>query len=182
MTRAAWRSITASASRGCAATIAGTPRLRMPAFSAAIFAERVAEMLGMIERDRRDHGGERALDHVGGIEPAAEPDFEQQHVGRMAREQQEARRGRDLEHGDRRAGIDALAFGERAASSSSDDQPAFALRAEPEALVEAHEMRRGVDVHAQSPAASRIARMKAMVEPLPLVPATWMTGGSSRSG
>ncbi len=32
------------------------------------------------------------------------------------------------------------------------------------------------------PPASRIARMNAMVEPLPLVPATWITGGRRRSG
>ena len=39
-----------------------------------------------------------------------------------------------------------------------------------DALVEAHQMRRGVDVHAQ-PAASAMARRKAQVLPLPLVPA-----------
>jgi hypothetical protein len=36
-------------------------------------------------------------------------------------------------------------------------------------------------VHALA-GASSIARMKAVVEPLPLVPATWITGGSRRSG
>ena len=71
--------------------------------------ERVAEKFEMIDRHRRDHAGERLLDHVGGVEPAAEADFEQQHVGRMAREQQKRRRGLDLEHRDRLAGIDALA-------------------------------------------------------------------------
>ena len=30
------------------------------------------------------------LDHIGRVEPAAEADFEQQHVGRMAREQHQA--------------------------------------------------------------------------------------------
>ena len=53
-------------------------------------ADGIAEMLGMIERDRRDHGGERAVDDIGGVEPSAQPDFEQQHVGRMAREQASA--------------------------------------------------------------------------------------------
>ena len=85
----------------------------MPAFSAAIFVERVAEEFHVIDRHRRDDAGQRLVDHVGGVEPAAEADFEQQHIGRMPREQQEGRRGRDLEHGDRRAGVGALAFLQR---------------------------------------------------------------------
>src|SRR5690349_19341301 len=32
----------------------------------------VAEKLGVVERYRRDHGCEWMLDHVGGVEPAAE--------------------------------------------------------------------------------------------------------------
>ena len=85
----------------------------MPAFSAGDLADGVAEVLGMVERHRRDHGGERAIDDIGGVKPAAEPDFEQQHVGRMAREQTATRRRGDLEHGDRRTGIGAFAFGQR---------------------------------------------------------------------
>ena len=54
--------------------------------------ERVAEKFAVIERQPRDDAGERALDDIGGVEPAAEPDFEQQHVGRMAREQTETPR------------------------------------------------------------------------------------------
>ena len=43
--------------------------------------ERVAEIFGVIERHRRYHADQRALDHIGCIEPAAEADFEQQKVG-----------------------------------------------------------------------------------------------------
>ena len=49
------------------------------------------------------------------------------------------------------------------------------------ALVEVDEVRRGVDVHALAQA-SAMARTKAISEPLPLVPATWTTGGRRRSG
>ena len=73
----------------------------MPAFSAAIFSivsprkSTWSSDTGVITL------ASGLLDHVGGVEPAAEADFEQQHVGRMAREQQERRRRGDLEHGDR---------------------------------------------------------------------------------
>ena len=67
-------------------------------------------------------GGERLLDHVGGVEPPAEPDLQQQHVGGMAREQQQAGRGRDLEHRDRRAAVGALAFRQRGGQFVVGDQ------------------------------------------------------------
>ena len=102
----------------------------------------------MIDRDARDHGRQRLLDHIGRVEPAAEADFQQQHVGRMAREQQQADRGGDLEHGDRGAGIGALAFLHGRRQFVVGNQPAFAWRAEAKALVEAHQMRRGVDMRA----------------------------------
>jgi hypothetical protein len=111
--------------------------------------DRVAQELGVVERHRRDNGGERALDHVGGIEPAAEAHFEQQHVGRVAREQQKRRRGLDLEHGDRLRPVDGLAFPQRPSEVIIGHQHAATLAAEPEALVETDEMRRGVDVDAQ---------------------------------
>ena len=59
------------------------------------------------------------VDHIGGVEPAAETDFQQHDIGRMLREQTERRRGLDLEKRDRRAGIDALAMLQHAARSSS---------------------------------------------------------------
>ena len=41
------------------------------------FFDRVAEEVAMVERQARDHARQRALDDVGGVEPAAEPDFEE---------------------------------------------------------------------------------------------------------
>ena len=126
--RFACRSITAAASAACSAQITGTPRLMMPAFSAAIFGQRVAEKFGVIDADRRDDAGQRLVDHVGGVEPAAEADFEQHHIGRMLREQTERRGGLDFEHGDRLAGIDALAMQQRVAQFVVADQDAAAGR------------------------------------------------------
>ena len=88
--------------------------------------ESVAEVLGMVERDRGDHASPAGARYVGGIEPAAQADLEQQRVGRMAREQQEGGGGRDLEHGDRRAGIGALAFLEHGAELLVGGQPSAA--------------------------------------------------------
>ena len=50
--------------------------------------ERIAQKVGMIDRDASDDGRERMIDHIGRVQAAAESDFHQQHVGRMAREQQ----------------------------------------------------------------------------------------------
>ena len=77
--------------------------------------QRVAEKFGVIHADRRDDGRQRRLDHIGGIEPAAETDFEQHDIGRMPREQTERRGGLDLEDRDRLAFVGALAMFERAA-------------------------------------------------------------------
>ncbi len=52
--------------------------------------------------------------------------------------------GDHLEHGDRRAGVHPLHLGERVEQRRVGDE----LAGEPDALVEAHQMRRGVDVHA----------------------------------
>ena len=64
----------------------------------------------MVDGDRRDHAGKRMTDHIGGIEPAAETHFQQQHVGGMARKQQQTGGGGDLEDGDGRPGIGLFAF------------------------------------------------------------------------
>src|SRR5262249_13427185 len=98
-------------------------------------ADGIAEMFGVIERYRRDHGGKRALDDIGGIKPSAQADFEQQHVGWTAREQQQPRRRRDLEYGDGRARVDALAFVERARELLVRSEAPLARGAEPKALV-----------------------------------------------
>ena len=76
-------------------------------------AQRIAEMLGVVERHRRNDGRQRVIDHIGRVEPSAHSDLEQQHVRAMACKEEKRGRRRDLEHGDGRAGIDALAFAER---------------------------------------------------------------------
>ena len=96
------------------------------AFSPAIGGQRVAEKLGVVHADRRDHGRQRRVDHVGGVQPSAKADFQQHHVGRMLREQAKGRRGLDLENGDRRAGIGPLAMFERRAQFVIADQHAAA--------------------------------------------------------
>jgi hypothetical protein len=60
----------------------------------------------VVDRHRGDHRGERRRDDVGGVEPAAEADLEQENVGRMTREQIEGGGRRDLELGDRPAVVD----------------------------------------------------------------------------
>ena len=146
--RPACRSITASASRTWLAITAGTPRLRMPAFSAAICFDGVAEEIAMIDRHRRDDAHKRTLDHIGGVEPAAEPDFEKQNVGGMAREQKKRRGGLDLEHRDRRVAVPGFAFGQRLGQRGIVDELAAALAADAKALVEVDQIGRGIDVHA----------------------------------
>src|SRR5262249_29387561 len=54
------------------------------------------------------------------------------------------------EYGDGCTRIDTLAFAERVGELLVGNEAAFALGAKSKALVEAHEVRRGIDVHAQS--------------------------------
>ena len=67
----------------------------------------------MIHRHARDHAGQRPLDDIGGVKTAAEPDFEEQNVRRMAREQEKRRRRLDFKNRDRRAAILGFAFDKR---------------------------------------------------------------------
>ena len=107
-----------------------------------------AEIFGVVERNRRNHSGKRALNYVGGVEPPAHADFEQQHIGGMAREQHKADGSGNFEHRDRRSGIGALTLFQRARQFGIRHQLAAIWTGQPEALVEAHQMRRGVNVHA----------------------------------
>ncbi len=102
----------------------------------------------MVQRHRGDDARERALDHIRRVEAAAQPHFEQQRVGGMASEQQKGGGGLDFEDGDRRCAVPALAEFERLGELAVADQHAAAGAAEPEALIDAHEIGRGVDVHA----------------------------------
>jgi hypothetical protein len=106
--------------------------------------ERIAEELHVIERDRHDDGGQRRRDHVGGVEFAAKAGLQQQDVGLHAREDEEGGDRRDLEEGDRIAAIGALAFFDQI-----DQRLLFDQRAgDADALMEAHQVRRGIDMHA----------------------------------
>jgi len=99
----------------------------------------------------------------------------------VAGEDVEGGGGGDLELRDRPPGIDLLDLDQRIGQFVLVDEMAAAGIAKADALVEADEMGRGIDV-TRLPAASSTARMNAVVEPLPLVPAIWMTGASRRSG
>ena len=105
----------------------------------------------MIERDRRDDGERRALEDVRRVEAAAEPDLEQEHVGRVLGEGEERRRRRDLELGDVVVAVARLRAGQHVDQRVLADRVRLAAGAgELDALVEAHQMRRGVDVHARA--------------------------------
>ena len=111
-------------------------------------SEILAQIIGVIERDRRDDARERPVDHVGSVEAAAETDFKQENVGGMAREQQQTGRRGDFEHGDRRAAIPVLAFGQDGIQFGIRDKLPAAGGRETKAFVETHQMRRGIDVDA----------------------------------
>ena len=105
--------------------------------------ELVAEKARMVVTDRRD-GRQNGLDHVGAVEAAAHADLDDAELGRHAREGQERERGGDVEEGDRRVAVGLLALGQQLVEHVVLDQ----LAGDADALVEAHEMRRGIDVDA----------------------------------
>ena len=96
----------------------------------------------MIERKGGDGRNQRPLDNIGRIEPSAEPDLEQAGIGRRAREREDRGRGGDLE----KAGFDAAAgvqdLGKQLFQSLVVDQ----LAGDPDALVEADQVRAGEGV------------------------------------
>ena len=104
----------------------------------------------MVHADRRDHAGQWFFDRVGGVEPSAEADFQQQGVGRVLREHNECGCGLDLEHGDRRAGVRPLAALQRILQFVVADENAATGAAEPNTFVEPHQIGRGVGVDAQT--------------------------------
>ena len=83
-------------------------RLDDPGFLGRDAGEAVAEEFPVVDRDRGDGAGSRPLDHVGRVTPAAEPDLQDAEISRILGEEQEGGGGDDLEHGDRRAGVDPL--------------------------------------------------------------------------
>ena len=67
---------------------------------------------------------ERALDHIGRVEPAAEADFQQHHVGGWRENSTKGGRRFHLEHGDRRAVGRPLAFRQHGGELGIGDQSA----------------------------------------------------------
>ena len=105
--------------------------------------ELVAQESGVVVADRRD-GRESRFDHVGAVEAAAHADLDDAKVGRHARESEIGQRRGDVEEGDRRVAVGLLALGQHLVELVIVDQSA----GNADALVEAHEMGRGVDVDA----------------------------------
>ena len=68
----------------------------------------VAEERLVVHRQGGDGAGRGCSQHVGGVEPAAEPDLDDREVGGRFGEQQEGAGGQHLEHGDGRTGVDRL--------------------------------------------------------------------------
>ena len=129
-----------------AAHHAGHAALDDPGLLAGDLGHGVAQELGVVDRDGGDRGERGARDDVGGVEPAAEAHLQERVVRRSPREGQERGAGGDLEVGDGGAGVDGLALVERVEQRVLGDE--LARDAHP--LVEAHQMRRGVGVHAQA--------------------------------
>ena len=181
----ACRAITAAASGGSGAAHHRMPGLMMPAFSKAIAPSVVAELRLVIEGDRRDGGGDRR-DDVGGVETAAEPDFEHRDVDTpRARKSSNAIA---VAHSKNVGGAVKRACARRSRSTDVADVAA-ARRVRPgrpravdrEPLFEALEMRRGVAAE-RWPAARSAASTIAVTDPLPLVPATRTVGRRARDG
>ena len=140
--------------------------------------QRLAKVEAVVERDRGDGAQPGPGEDVGGVEAPAQADLEQHHIGGLAGEGQKRGGGGDLEEGDRFGAVRALAFlQERDQAVLGDDgrrSCGYARRSGPGAArcTPARGARRP----------SRMARRKAISEPLPLVPATCTTGASPACG
>ncbi len=101
---------------------------------------RWAQIVDVIDRDRGDDG-DVGIDHIDRIEPAAEADFEHQHVDSRAREQPERGERAELEIRERRFHARSLDRGER-----FQERIVARLRSiDAHALVVAQEMRRRIE-------------------------------------
>ena len=100
----------------------------------------------MIQRHRRDHRGERRRNHVGGIKTSSQANLEQNHIGWVAREEVEHPGGGDFELGDRPPCVDLLHLDKCIGEFVLVDKLTAAELSDADALVEADEMRRRVDV------------------------------------
>ena len=111
--------------------------------------DRLAQPFRVIKGDRRDDAKGRARDHIGGIETSTKPNLQDQSIRRPFGERQKRGRGGDLEEGCRLPGIDALNFRQVLHKLSFADGTSLTVgTGQFDALMEANEMGRGVDVHA----------------------------------
>ncbi len=99
----------------------------------------------MIERNRRDAGGNR-INHIGRVKTAAQPHFQHHGIGAMARKGKKGRGGGDFEKGNWRTAIGEFAFLQRRGQLLFGNQPP----GNPDPLMEMNQMRRGINVHAVS--------------------------------
>ena len=104
--------------------------------------DRIAQELDMVPGDRSDHGEQRPRQHVGRIQPAAKPAFDQGDVAGRLREGEEGAGGGHLEEGDGIVAVGRLALFQQGNQGLIADRSVGGV----DALVEADEMRRGVGV------------------------------------
>ncbi len=129
----------------------GHPGLQDAGLLAGDGGECAAELVLVVERDGRDDRQRRPRDDIGGIEAAAEAHLQDHRIGRVLGESLKGGRCRDLEEGDGVAGVGALGAREHIDELGLADGACLAVgTGELDALAEAHQMRRGVDVHALS--------------------------------
>ena len=172
--------------RAAAPTTTGTPGLMMPAFSNAIASQRVAEVLLVIERDRRDRRRPPASTTLVASSRPPSPTSMTATSTPARAEQLERDGGRRPRRTSgapraclrRRSVVDGVADRRRARSSSaprSTGRPSITNRSS-----RSHEVRRGVAARAVAGGAQRRVDHR-VTEPLPLVPAM-CTERNCRSG
>src|ERR1700722_11520812 len=89
-----------------------------------------------------DDAGKRLLDHIGGIQPAAETDFQNGEIGGMFCEGVKRRRRRSLEIGDGSMPRKLAAFAQNVGQLFL----AYQLPGNANTLMKAHKMRRGINM------------------------------------
>ena len=103
--RAAWprrrRAARASAAGSCRADTTAAPSLMIPAFTVGDLGDRLAEPVGVVDVDRREHR-DVAVGGVGRVPRAAHADLEHEHVDRRIGEGDEGEHGQQLEERQRR--------------------------------------------------------------------------------
>ncbi len=109
-------------------------------------AEALAEEALMVEPQLRDAADDRGGDDIGRIEPAAEPDLDDADIRRDAGEGEEGGGGGDLEEAGADAFGDVEHLGEQFGQRRIVDQGA----GEADALVEADQVRAGVDMRLEA--------------------------------